>query len=70
MQPSAADLDAARALGRKAGAIQHEQGASCPYGHRPIDLRVAWFDGFGEGRAMLEKKRKDGEPAVGVPVDP
>jgi hypothetical protein len=43
----------ARARGREAGTSRSRRGADCPYRHDSMVLRLAWFDGFSEGRATL-----------------
>jgi len=43
----------AKALGQLTGQSPDCCGVHCPYSHHVSDLRLAWFDGFGEGRIRL-----------------
>lgn len=53
MEQPSTDADLARQRGRETGAASDGFAGSCPYKHSEMDLRDAWFTGFGEGRADL-----------------
>lgn len=50
-----ADLQVARAAGKRAGAELSRQSIECPYGHEVLELRTTWFNGFSEGRATVSR---------------
>lgn len=65
-------LDQARARGRRVGMDRDATACDCPYGHAATGLRMAWMDGFSEGRGLLQDP--DGlmkrMPLITSPEDP
>jgi hypothetical protein len=74
MDPADAEAERlqARSHGREAGGSRTRRGAECPYRHDKIALRLAWFDGFSEGRATLgpTSPGQNGDPGASGAVFP
>ena len=49
-------LRQAQDSGTLAGAQMDKTGCDCPYDHNRLDLRAAWFEGFGQGRISAENR--------------
>ena len=54
------EMRTAHALGMEAGRKHGSTGNECPFDHDKFHQRIAWFDGFSEGRDFLAR----GERAV------
>ena len=52
----------AHAQGAQAGRDPQSTAALCPYPYNQRDLRMAWYDGFSEGRMALARDKR---PAQG-----
>lgn len=57
------DLEAAKRLGREAGANREKFVGDCPYNFASPDLRGAWLRGFSEVRGDLMKEKLFGSQA-------
>lgn len=50
------DTSRARAFGREAGYMPTLDVSQCPYPFAEPDLRMAWLDGFSEGRVCYRQR--------------